>query len=167
MDFKSILDKRIEEFVIVLTMAIMVLLMFIQSTSRYILGNSLSWGSELAQYLHVWQIWIGASLAIRMQSHIRVDVFIKLFPPKVQKVLNFFALIFWFIFAAFLAYEGTNYVSNMFTSGQTSPSLQVPMWIPYLAIPIGGLLMVIRLIQQMYLLFANKQHDKDGLEEEK
>ncbi|MBO1002995.1 TRAP transporter small permease [Pseudogracilibacillus auburnensis] len=159
MNVKTLLDKRMEEFILVLTMAIMVLIMFIQSTSRYFFGFSFSWGSEFAQYLHVWQIWIGASLAVRLQSHIRVDVFIKLFPQTIQRFINFLALVCWFIFAGFLAFEGSKYVIDMLASGQTSPSLQVPMWIPYLAIPIGGTLMVIRLIQQMYLLFTNK----DGL----
>lgn len=153
MDVKQLLDKRIEEFIIVFTMIIMVIIMFVQSVSRYFIGTSFTWGSELAQYLHVWQIWIGASLAIRMQSHIRVNVFVELFPLIVQKVFNFFAIILWFVFAAFLAYEGTKYVINVFMSGQTSPSLHVPMWIPYLAIPIGGSLMMIRLIQQLYFLF--------------
>ncbi|MGM8213661.1 TRAP transporter small permease [Virgibacillus sp. W0430] len=166
MNLKLILDKKVEEFIIVITMIVMVLLMFVQSTSRYLLGNSLSWGSELAQYLHVWQIWIGASLAVRMQSHIRVDVFIKLFPPKVQRFLNLIALLCWFVFAAFLAFEGSKYVSDVLSSGQTSPSLHVPMWIPYLAIPIGGFLMVVRLIQQMYLLFT-KQNEPAELEGEK
>jgi len=164
MNVKELFDKRIEEFVLVLTMAIMVLVMSIQSTSRYFIGTSFSWGSELSQYLHIWQIWIGASLATRFQSHIRVDVFVKLFPPLIQKILHVIAIIFWFIFAAFLAYEGSKYVLFVvMDSGQTSPSLHVPMWIPYLAIPIGGFLMVIRLIQQLYYLFTS---DKDLYETE-
>ncbi len=164
MNVKVLLDRRIEEFILVLTMAIMVLVMFVQSTSRYFIGTSFSWGSEFAQYLHVWQIWIGASLAIRLQSHIRVDVFVKLFPPVIQKILHLLAIISWFVFAAFLAIEGSKYVIDVLTSGQTSPSLHVPMWIPYLAIPIGGILMVIRLFQQMYFLFTGKE-DLYGTEE--
>ncbi|MEI3605766.1 TRAP transporter small permease [Pseudogracilibacillus sp. SE30717A] len=164
MNVKVLLDRRIEEFILVLTMAIMVLIMFVQSTSRYFIGTSFSWGSEFAQYLHVWQIWIGASLAIRLQSHIRVDVFVKLFPPTVQKILNFLAISCWFIFAGFLAIEGSKYVMDVLTSGQTSPSLHVPMWIPYLAIPIGGTLMVIRLFQQMYFLFTSKEELYGGEE---
>lgn len=163
MNVKELFDKRIEEFILVLTMAIMVIIMFVQSTSRYFIGSSFTWGSELAQYLHIWQIWIGASLAVRLQSHIRVDVFVKLFPPIIQKVLNFMAILFWFVFAAFLAYEGSAYVMEVLASGQTSPSLHVPMWIPYLAIPIGGFLMVVRLIQQMYFLFTTD--DLYGTEE--
>lgn len=157
MKVKSLFDKRLEESVLVLTMLAMVLIMFAQATSRYIIGTSFSWGSELAQYLHIWQIWIGASLAIRVQSHVRVDVFIKLFPKKVKKALDFVALLCWFGFAAFLAYEGSNYVIDVLDSSQTSPSLHVPMWIPYLAIPIGGVLMLIRLIQQFFFLFTNQE----------
>lgn len=164
MNIKSIFDKRIEEFIIVATMIVMVFLMAFQSTSRYVTGNSLSWGSELAQYLHVWQIWIGASLAVRMQAHIRVDVFIKLFPKKIQRVFNVIGIICWGVFAGFLAYEGTKYVSDVFTSGQSSPSLHVPMWIPYLAIPIGGTLMLIRLIQQLYFIFTNKDYTSESEE---
>lgn len=156
MNVKVLLDKRIEEFILVLTMALMVLIMFIQSTSRYFIGMSFSWGSELSQYLHVWQIWIGASLAIRFQAHIRVDVFVKLFPSAIRKYINLIALICWFLFSGFLAIEGSKYVMNVFMSGQVSPSLHVPMWIPYLAIPIGGSLMVVRLIQQIYYLFISK-----------
>mgnify|MGYP001160540380 CR=1 FL=1 len=154
MDVKNLLDKRIEEFILVFTMAMMVLIMFVQSTSRYFIGSSFSWGSELSQYLHIWQIWIGASLAVRLQSHISVDVFVKLFPSIVQKIFHILAIICWFVFAAFLAIEGSKYVLDVLASGQTSPSLHVPMWIPYLAIPIGGLLMVIRLFQQLYFLFS-------------
>jgi len=162
MSLKSVFDKRIEESILVITMIVMVLIMFIQSTSRYVFGTSFSWGSELAQYLHIWQIWIGASLAVRMQSHIKVDVFINLFSLKTKKYLNLIAILCWFSFAGFLAFEGSKYVSEVMTSGQVSPSLQVPMWIPYLAIPIGGLLMIIRLIQQIYFLFKFKEDQSES-----
>lgn len=164
MNLKLLLDKRLEESVLVVTMAVMVLIMFVQSTSRYVTGTSFSWGSELAQYLHIWQIWIGASLAVRVQAHVRVDVFINLLPPKIRRYLNFLGLLCWFFFAGFLAYEGSKYVMEVLATGQTSPSLHVPMWIPYLAIPIGGSLMIIRLIQQLYFLFTNKE-SQSGTEE--
>lgn len=167
MSFKNIFDKKLEEVFLVVSLFVMVLLMFTQSVSRYAFGNSFIWGSELAQYLHVWQIWIGASLAVRMQSHIRVDVFINLFPKTVKKYLDLIGTIAWFIFALFLAYEGTKYVMDMQASGQTSPSLKIGMWIPYLAIPIGGTLMSIRLIQQSYLILTNKIDEKKDVSEEK
>lgn len=153
---RFILDKKVEEVFLVGSLFFMVLLMFSQSVSRYAFGTSFVWGSELAQYLHVWQIWIGASLAIRMQSHIRVDVFLNMFPKTIRKYINLLGVIAWFVFALFIAYEGTKYIVDMQITGQTSPSLKIGMWIPYLAIPIGGVLMSIRLIQQIYLIITDK-----------
>src|SRR5699024_1969063 len=99
-----------------------------------------------------------------VQSHIRVDVCVKLFPPLVQKILHVIAILFWVVFPAFIAYEGSIYVFFVVMHrGQTSPALHVPMWIPYLAISIGRLLMVIRLIQRLYYLFTS---DKDLYETE-
>lgn len=166
MNMKGIFDKKIEESFLVLSLLIMVLLMFSQSVSRYVFGTSFVWGSELSQYLHVWQIWIGASLAIRMQSHIRVDVFLNLFPKNIKKYINLLGTIAWFVFAVFISYEGTKYVVDMQINGQTSPSLKIGMWLPYLAIPIGGALMSIRLIQQMYLILTNKLVEKNDVVEE-
>lgn len=159
MDWKKILDERIEEFFLVISMVVMVFLIFLQSASRYITGNSFSWGTELVIYLHIWQIWIGASLGIRKGEHVRVDAFLNLFKGKINLILNLLALIAWFIFAIFLATEGTKFVSNLMNTGQTSASLGAPMWLVYTVIPLGGILMCIRLIQQIYLLF--KQPDKE------
>ena len=165
MSVKYIFDKKLEEVFLVVSLLIMVILMFTQSISRYALGSSFSWGSELAQYLHVWQIWIGASLAVRMQAHIKVDVFINLFPKNIKKYINLLGLIAWFIFALFLAYEGTKYVIDVQASSQSSPSLKIGMWIPYLAIPLGGALMCVRLIQQIYFIFTDKLEEKNIVEE--
>lgn len=165
MNLKYLFDKKLEEVFLVISLLIMVILMFSQSIGRYAVGNSFSWGSELAQYLHVWQIWIGASLAVRMQSHIKVDVFINLFPDNIKKFINILGIIAWFIFALFLAYEGTKYVIDVQSSGQTSPSLKIGMWIPYIAIPLGGALMCLRLIQQIYFTLTGKIENKDIVEE--
>lgn len=153
MDWKKSLDERIEESFLVISMIVMVFLIFLQSASRYITGNSFSWGTELVIYLHIWQIWIGASLGIRKGEHVRVDAFINLFKGKINFSINLLALVIWFVFAIFLATEGTRFVSALLDTGQTSASLGAPMWLVYAVIPLGGFLMCIRLIQQIYILF--------------
>ena len=56
MDLKNLFDKRIEEFILVLTTALIVSILFTQSILRFFGGFSLSWGAELAQFLHIRQI---------------------------------------------------------------------------------------------------------------
>lgn len=151
MNLTRILDMEIEKLLLVITMVLMVFLIFFQAVSRYVLGSSLSWGSELALYLHIWQVWLGASLGIRMSEHVRIEVLLNVFPQRVKYVLNMIGFVCWFFLALFLAIKGTEFLYTIFDSGQKSPGLQVPMFIPYIVIPLSGLLMCIRLIQQMVL----------------
>ena len=153
MTLKKLLDEKLEEWFLAATMIVMVVLIFVQVITRYIFENSLTWSEELARYVHIWQIWIGASLAVRKKEHIKVEAFKKIFNAKIQKVIDLIALLCWFSLAVFLAIAGTDLVTTIFAKGQNSPAMQMQMWVVYSAIPLGGLLMSIRLIQQIYFLF--------------
>lgn len=164
MMWQRILDERIEEGLLTATMVVMVILISMQALSRYLIGSSFDWGTELAIYLHIWQIWIGASLAIKKQEHIRIDVFVKMFPSKMKLGLDLCALFIWFGFALFLAIQGTIFVfGSIYTSGQTSPTLDIGMWIPYLAVPLAGALMAVRLVQQMYHMLKQSAPADEGV----
>jgi len=153
MTLKKLLDQKLEEWFLVATMVVMVVLIFTQVITRYIFESSLSWSEEFARYVHIWQIWIGASFAIRKKEHIKVEAFKNLLNEKGRKVVELISLLLWFGLAVFLAIAGTDLITTMFNRGQFSPAMQMPMWTIYSAIPLGGLLMSIRLIQQIYFLF--------------
>lgn len=153
MTVKRLLDQKLEEWFLVATMVVMVVLIFTQVISRYVFESSISWSEELARYVHIWQIWIGASFAIRKREHIKVEAFKNMFNEKGRKVIDLIAILLWFALSVFLAVAGTELVSTIFSRGQSSPAMQMPMWAIYSAIPLGGLLMSIRLIQQIYFLF--------------
>src|SRR5699024_1324931 len=155
MDIKGFFHKALEEWVLMISLIFLVLLVFAQVITRYFLNYSLGWSEELAKYILIWVAWISVSYSIRRQEHLRIEFLINRFRSSVQKYIEFIVLILWLFFAFFLAIVGTDVILGMRTSGQTSPSLGLPMWIAYLAIPAGGLLMTIRLIQRIYLLFKN------------
>lgn len=155
-------DQYIEEIFLVLTLAAMVLLIFGQVVGRYVFQSAPSWTEELARYIHIWQVWIGASYAVRLGKHIRVEAFINLFSTTVQKVFETVSIIIWFILALFLAVTGTQLVLSSIQNGQLTPAMQLPMWIPYLAIPLGGAGMSIRLIQQLWFIWRTPSNDNKG-----
>lgn len=146
-------DKYIEEIFLVLTMVAMVVLIFAQVVGRYVFNAAPSWTEELARYIHVWQVWIGASYAIRLRQHIRIEAFTNLFSPFIQKIFETLSIIVWFILALFLAVLGTQLVLSSLKNGQITPAMQVPMWIPFIAIPLGGAGMALRLIQQLWIIW--------------
>lgn len=156
-------DRYIEEIFLVLTMIVMVLLIFAQVIGRYVFSAAPSWTEELARYIHIWQVWIGASYAIRLRAHIKIEAFTKLFSKSVQKVFETLAILVWFALALSLAILGTQLVISSLRNGQLTPAMQIPMWIPFLAIPIGGAGMSLRLIQQLWMIWRSDSTDyKEG-----
>lgn len=156
--------NRFEEILLVFTLVAMVLLIFGQVIGRYILGSSPSWTEELARYIHIFQVWIGASYAVKLREHIRVGAFIERFGGVSRKILETVSIIIWFAISLFLAVYGTELVLTSLQNGQVTPAMQLPMWIPFIAIPLGGAGMAIRLVIQVIKVWQG-DYDKPGSEE--
>lgn len=155
--------RKFEEIFLVSTMVVILLLIFSQATFRYFLGSGLIWGEELARYVHIAQIWIGGSLAIKTGGHIRVTFFRDLFKTKGRKIIDLLATLLFFIFMVFIAVKGTEFIFHLIETGQKAPSMGILMAIPYTVVPLGGLLMAIRLIQQFRSILKGELLD-EGIE---
>lgn len=71
------------------------------------------------------------------------------------------ALIIWFLMVLLVAIFGTELVMTTLQYSQVAPATQIPFWLPYLAVPLGALSMMIRLILQM-IEISKKDYDKTG-----
>ena len=153
---KEIFDRKIEEWFLVIGFFILILLVFSQFLSRYVFDYTISWSQEFARYLLIWLAWISVSFTIREQKHIRVEILKDLLPKKGQIVVEIIVLILWSFFAVFLGVIGTQFVLDIQSSGQGSPMMGIPMWIIYVILPLAGVLMVLRLIQQLFFIIKNE-----------
>lgn len=140
---------KFEEILLVFSLVLMVALIFGQVVGRYVFSSAPSWTEEMARYIHIFQVWIGASYAVKLRQHIRVEAFITRFHGVFRQVLEILSILIWFVMALFLAVFGTELVLSSINHGQLAPAMQIPIWIPYLAIPLGGIGMAIRLIIQI------------------
>ena len=147
--FKKILNN-FEEYLCVCGMAVMTGVVFLQVIMRYVFSNSLSWSEEFARFTFIWISWVGASYAVREGSHFRVKMFADKLKGKAREVLELFVLAAWFTFCFFLAWFGSKLVLFLIDTGQTSAAMEIPMSLPYLAIPTGVGCMCIRLGIEMW-----------------
>jgi TRAP-type C4-dicarboxylate transport system permease small subunit len=147
MDLLDRVLSRIEEVLVSVFLSAASLLTFIQVVTRYGFGTTLSWGEELIINLLIWAGLIGSALALRMGIHIGVDVFIKKFPPPVAKALTLVGLGLGLAFCVTLTALSVRFVIFLVSSGQMSIGLEIPMWIPYLCLPIAFVLMSLRYLQ--------------------
>lgn len=119
--------------------------------SRFVLHQSWSTTEELSRYLFVACTLIGTSLATRHGDNLTLSLVTNFIGGKLGlKTKRLFAVIRGLLTALvfiFLAYLGMELVLQQLNSGQTSPSLGIPRWIPTLAIPVFGFLIFIRSLQ--------------------
>ena len=152
----SFIDRltKVEEKFLVYSLMFTTTLIAVQIFMRYVVQSSLSWSEELTRYIFLWQIWVGASYAISVKKHLKIDVFVGTLHGGAKKTVQSIALGLWFFFSAFLAVKGTELVLWVYRQEQLSTAMQIPMAIPYLSIPLGGTLMVIKLVYEFKTLFA-------------
>ena len=119
-----------------------------QILGRYF-DSSLSsgWGDEVIIYLLIWSIMIVSSQLVRQNGHVRPDLVLRMLPPQGQRwmeVLNCLAAI---AFLGGMVWYGWQIVETGWMLDERSPTeLSFPMYLYYLALPVGSALMVVRYI---------------------
>jgi len=119
---------------------------------RAFFGIALAWAAELTRYAIVWLVFIGGAIGARSGAHISIDVLGAILPPRSAHRLVQIAALIAACTTAMVALYGWILVGQMKQFGQTSASLEWPMWVVYLAIPIGCALMSVRFIQNAVFL---------------
>jgi C4-dicarboxylate transporter DctQ subunit len=133
-----------EEYVGVVSLIFTSLLVFVL---RYVFNYSLSWSEEVARYLIVWFVFIGSSIAVREKAHATMDALVTYLPDKGKKIFSIISNLVSIVFCVILIWSGSGIVSSVMESGSVTPATGMPMSIPYLALPMGAGLMLIRFMQ--------------------
>jgi C4-dicarboxylate transporter DctQ subunit len=153
---KAALD-HLEEGIIALFLGAATLVLFVAIVHRYASGApalweytqhvSFNWAQELTIYLLIWMAKFGAAYGVRTGIHVGVDVLVRMLSAQWQRVFVVFSLASGAFFTAVIAWLGTSFVLRIRALGQVSPDLELPMWIIYLAIPLGSGLMCFRFLE--------------------
>lgn len=77
---------------------------FYQFFTRYALNDSASWTEEIARYLLICTVFVGASVSVRKNTHIHVDIFYRFMPRPMARALSTFVDAVRIVFFAYAAY---------------------------------------------------------------
>jgi TRAP-type C4-dicarboxylate transport system permease small subunit len=141
------LDEHFERYVCIVLMSSMTLILAVQVFMRYVMRDSLSWSEELARYIFVWLIYIGISYGAKIMKHIKIEAALLLFPTKARPYVELVGDILFLAFSLFVVYASWDIVQKQILLGQTSPAIQMPMWMLYSAPTVGFSLTAIRQVQ--------------------
>ncbi|RUT34760.1 TRAP transporter small permease [Arsenicitalea aurantiaca] len=124
---------------------------------RYVLGNSLSFAEELARYALIWSAMVGGAVAYRQGAHVAMTMAVERFPGPIALIVGKAVHLFVAAFAGLLAYQGWAIAMRNFARQQLSPALQIEIGWIYLAIPVGGALLLLAAIEALFVSRTGEQ----------
>jgi C4-dicarboxylate transporter DctQ subunit len=140
---------NIEEYILLVLFPLMVIVVFVATCVRYLTVMSLPWAEEVARYSMVWIAYIGASLGIKRNAHLGVEAALLMLPQGTRKYFDYLRYLIIILFNVLIAYYTFQIIQSQISTEQVSPSLRIPMWFAYGAVPVGAILMAWRCFQMI------------------
>jgi TRAP-type C4-dicarboxylate transport system permease small subunit len=144
---KLIWHDELESSVCVVIMMFMLVILFYQVVARYGFGVTNAWCDELSRYALVWFGYLSASYAIVHNAHIKIDMFLALWPKSWRKGIKLFSNVLFFVYAVIVAYYSAIWLYGLMKSGAITLGLRLPMAMFCLIVPLSHVLMALRLVQ--------------------
>jgi C4-dicarboxylate transporter DctQ subunit len=142
---------RIEETLVGLLGLVALVIGLLQVIGRYFdPARAISYAEEVIVYLIIWAIMIASSQLVRRDGHVRPDLVLRLLPPRYLRIVEIFNCLVAVVFCGALVWYGWQIVDTSLLIDETSSTdLQFPMWIYYLALPVGSALMLMRYLMRL------------------
>ena len=143
---------------VVLSVGILVIPVSLQIFSRYTaLIPSYIWTEEMARFLFIWTIMIGAMVGVRESSHFEVDVWPDL-SRRAEAAIRILARLGVLALALVFVFAGTEF--TRFAWYRTSELADLPLWLIHIAWPIAGLTWIVFLgeqfVDELKILFGGR-----------
>ena len=135
-------------WLLVISTAILVIPVTLQIFSRFtaILPHYI-WTEEMARFLLVWTVMIGAMMGVRESTHFEVDVWPKL-SRRAEAAVRLFARLGILVVALIFVWSGIEF--TRFAWYRISELAELPLWLIHIAWPIAGVTWLMFLGEQMY-----------------
>lgn len=108
---------------------------------RYVLVQPLSFTDETMRFSMVWLAFLAGSALVFRREHMAANLFDNPRLGVLRRVMGMVVLLAILVFAVALAWFG--WPLALRNASQLSPSAQIPMIWPYVAVPVGGALMAL------------------------
>lgn len=135
----------IEETIILVCIISSLLFVFMNIVLRYGFAGGFVAAEEYARYTMVLLVYIGLSQVVKKRGMIKVDI-ITAFIKKSKLPLDLLSNILSLVVAVFLIWFGWEFTVWQYSTAQTSIGMELPLWIAYAVVPVGGVLIFMRYI---------------------
>ena len=133
---------RFLRFSLIIGILAMVVLILLQVAVR-LLGITAAWTEELTRYIFIWITFLGISSGFRDREHTRLTLLTRKLNKRVELGIN---LIGNLVFLIAMAYLGSKFLYQTYLSREIAYSIQIPIYLIALSVPLSFLLSIIGLI---------------------
>ena len=139
---------RLLSAIVVTSLAILIVPVSMQIFSRFTkLIPHYIWTEEMARFLLVWTIMIGAMIGVREGSHLVVDVWPRL-SRRADAALRLIASTAILVLALVFVWAGIEF--TQFAWWRISELAELPLWMIHIAWPVTGVTWLVFLGEQFY-----------------
>ncbi|MEK6717510.1 MAG: TRAP transporter small permease [candidate division NC10 bacterium] len=139
----GILDR-----VTLLLLTILLVVVGAQIFARYVLNHSLFWSEELARYLFIYLVFLGAAIVLRREGHIQVSFFVEKFPPLLRRGVAMLADTLLLAFVGIVLIQSVRLAIMVWTV--PTAALLIPWTFVYLGILLGMAAMVLVMLGALW-----------------
>jgi TRAP-type C4-dicarboxylate transport system permease small subunit len=133
---------------------------FLQFFTRYAMNDSASWTEEIARYLLICTVFIGAAIGVRKNNHIQVDFLYRILPKPLMRVMSTLVDIARIAFLGYATWLTFQLLQRI--GGQQMSVVDLPIGLVYSVVLVGFALMTWRAVG---VAIANWQRKASVLEQ--
>ena len=138
---------RLLSMLLIVSVAVIIIPVSLQIFSRFTaLIPAYIWTEEMARFLFVWMIMIGAMLGVRESTHFEVDIWPRL-GARVEAAIRLVAAVAVLAFALVFVWSGIEF--TQFAWNRISELAELPLWLIHVAWPLTGFSWLVFLGEQM------------------
>ncbi|MCX5805260.1 MAG: TRAP transporter small permease [Proteobacteria bacterium] len=151
-DFINKLNK-FEEGCATLALIGIACLTFVETALRYTMSYTFPWFGEVANYTIIFSTYLGASIGVKYGAHFSMEALTEFCPDKISHLIKTAAYFISAFMALLFVYYGFVHLIALKGFGVKSPAMQIPMFIPYIPIPLFSITMAFRFFALSYKHF--------------
>lgn len=129
-------------------MVVLVADVFLGVWSRYVMQATFQWYDEVARLCFVWMVFLGAASAVRRGAHFRLHLLIDRLGPRLRRATDLVVGLLVVVFGGVLVAGGV--AMWPVARRQVTDSLELSMLWFYAALPVGGALMILFSLPQLW-----------------
>lgn len=124
---------------------------------RYVFDYIIFWSGEAVIYLIIFSTFIGAVITLRHNEHVSVDILPLVLGERGKRVLTLLGSVMIVVYCGIIGFYAWILVTEPGIRNTVTPALDLPLWIVYLALPIGLTLMLLRSLEIVYRSARGRQ----------